>query len=137
MAELEDRRRQMALQKKKLDLLTQEHDKLQKEASFYKDRPPPFVLKQKIDTNLVQLDTTKSGIQSVEAELERIEALFDIELERLRRLWAGAPPGSLGPLPSLPKVVESGAASGASEAAASAATPAISAPPGKTERSPR
>jgi hypothetical protein len=32
----------------------------------------------------------------------RINRLFDAELERLRRLWAGAPPGSLGPLPGSP-----------------------------------
>jgi hypothetical protein len=30
--------------------------------------------------------------------LDRINRLYDIELDRLRRLWAGAPPGSLGPL---------------------------------------
>ena len=28
-----------------------------------------------------------------QAELERVNKLFDVELERLRRLWAGAPPG--------------------------------------------
>jgi len=28
----------------------------------------------------------------------RINRLYDAELDRLRRLWAGAPPGSLGPM---------------------------------------
>ena len=32
------------------------------------------------------------------AELERVNKLFDIELARLKRLWAGAAPGSLGHL---------------------------------------
>ena len=33
-----------------------------------------------------------------EAELRRINRLYDIELDRLRRLWDGAAPGSLGPM---------------------------------------
>jgi hypothetical protein len=32
------------------------------------------------------------------AELDRINRLYDVELERLRQLWAGAPPGSMGPM---------------------------------------
>jgi len=36
------------------------------------------------------------------AELARINRLYDAELERLRRLWSGAPAGSLGPLPGPP-----------------------------------
>ena len=29
----------------------------------------------------------------------RINALYDVELARLKKLWSGAPPGSLGPMP--------------------------------------
>ena len=34
-----------------------------------------------------------------QSEVGRITALFDAELARLRKLWGGAEPGSLGPLP--------------------------------------
>jgi len=34
-----------------------------------------------------------------QSEVGRISALFDAELARLRKLWGGAEPGSLGPLP--------------------------------------
>jgi hypothetical protein len=32
------------------------------------------------------------------AETDRINGLFDLELERLKKLWGGAAPGSLGPM---------------------------------------
>jgi hypothetical protein len=35
----------------------------------------------------------------------RINALYDAELARLRKLWAGAPAGSLGPPPSVAPAV--------------------------------
>jgi hydroxymethylglutaryl-CoA reductase len=47
-----------------------------------------------------------------QAETGRINALFDIELDRLKRLWGGAVPGSMGVL----------SAAAASAAAASAAS---------------
>jgi len=34
-------------------------------------------------------------MQDQEAEVGRIDGLFDAELARLKKLWAGAPPGSL------------------------------------------
>jgi hypothetical protein len=33
-----------------------------------------------------------------QAELERVNRLYDAELARLKLLWAGAVPGSLGPI---------------------------------------
>ena len=38
-------------------------------------------------------------MQNQHAEEVRINNLYDVELERLKRLWAGAPPGSMGVLP--------------------------------------
>ena len=42
-------------------------------------------------------------MQTQEAELERINALYDAELGHLRRLWAGARPGSLGAVAATPE----------------------------------
>ena len=47
------------------------------------------------DSAVLQLSKLATEKQS---ELVRINRLYDAELERLRRLWAGAPAGSLGPL---------------------------------------
>ena len=41
----------------------------------------------------------RSLAQNQVAETDRINALYDAELARLRKLWGGAQPGSLGPLP--------------------------------------
>jgi hypothetical protein len=35
---------------------------------------------------------------SQEAELDRVNRFYDSELARLKQLWAGALPGSMGPL---------------------------------------
>jgi hypothetical protein len=34
-----------------------------------------------------------------QAETLRINAAFDVELARLRAVWVGAAPGSMGPMP--------------------------------------
>jgi hypothetical protein len=39
-------------------------------------------------------------MQDQQLEVGRINALFDAELLRLKKLWAGIAPGSLGPMPS-------------------------------------
>ena len=38
-------------------------------------------------------------MQNQQTEIVRINALYDAELARLKKLWGGAPAGSLGPLP--------------------------------------
>ena len=40
-----------------------------------------------------------SLIANQQAEMGRINALYDAELARLRKLWSGASPGSMGALP--------------------------------------
>ena len=45
------------------------------------------------------------------AELDRVNKLFDVELGRLKRLWAGAAPGSIGP-----SVAEAASAAGSAPA---------------------
>ena len=58
----------------------------------------PPKLKAAMDANDASRDAQKSSAATQEAELGRINKLYDIELERLQRLWAGAAPGSLGTL---------------------------------------
>ena len=84
------------------ELLT-EKEKNDLEKQFYVNervnKPLPTGLKQKIDANEASLDAQKSLQQNQITETARINALYDAELARLRKLWGGAQPGSLGPLP--------------------------------------
>lgn len=77
--------------------LAAERKPLLEEAEFYKGKPMPAQLKQRIDANDAAVDAQKSSAQNQSAELVRINKLYDVELDRLKRLWAGAQPGSLGP----------------------------------------
>lgn len=95
--------------------LANERKPLLAEAEFYSGKRLPPKLKQALEANDTALEAQRSVAQTQEAELARINALYDAELERLRRLWSGAAPGSLGPLGAAP------AASAVSRASASRA----------------
>lgn len=77
--------------------LVAERKPLQDEAEFYVGRPMPAKLRQQLDANDAATEAQKSAMATQHAELVRINRLYDAELDRLRRLWAGAQPGSLGP----------------------------------------
>ena len=79
--------------------LAAERKGLLEEAEFYRGRPMPPALKQRLDNNDAAAAAQRDAIKSVQAEQDRINAKFDVELERLRKLWKGAEPGSLGPPP--------------------------------------
>lgn len=79
--------------------LTAERRPLLAEAEFYEGKVLPPKLKAALDANDAAVEAQRSAAANQEAELVRINKLYDAELDRLRRLWAGAPPGSLGPLP--------------------------------------
>jgi hypothetical protein len=72
---------------------------LLEEAEFYVGKPLPPNLRSALDANDASAAAQRSATATQEAELGRINRLYDAELDRLRRLWAGAAPGSLGPLP--------------------------------------
>jgi hypothetical protein len=84
-------------------VLLAEQKKLDEEKKFYVNdkvnKVLPAALKQKIDANDAALDAQKALVQNQQAEVGRINALYDVELGRLRKLWSGAQPGSLGPMP--------------------------------------
>lgn len=73
------------------------------ESEFYKGKRLPFKLKTKLEANDAQQQAQKDIITQQTAEIARVNALYDAELARLRRLWSGAMPGS-GPVASEPAV---------------------------------
>ena len=84
----------------RLKELAAERKPLMSEAEFYVGRGLPPKLKGLIEANDAAVEAQKATALTQQAELVRINQLYDIELERLRRLWAGAIPGSMGPLPT-------------------------------------
>ena len=75
--------------------LANERKPLAADAEFYTGKPLPPQLKAQLDANDVSTDGQRSQIETQKAELMRINKNYDVELERLKKLWAGAPPGSL------------------------------------------
>jgi hypothetical protein len=78
--------------------LANERKPLQEEAQFYVGKPLPPKLKSALDANDAAVEAQHASEVTQQAELDRVNSLYDAELVRLRRLWAGAPAGSLGPL---------------------------------------
>jgi hypothetical protein len=84
----------------RLKELAAERKPLLDEAEFYAGKALPAKLKAALDANDTATDAQRSAVATQQAELDRVNRLYDAELDRLRRLWAGAQPGSLGPMPS-------------------------------------
>jgi len=76
--------------------LQAERKPLLDDAEFYKGKPLPPKLKAALDANDASMDAQKESTGSQQAELDRVNRLYDAELVRLQKLWAGAPPGSTG-----------------------------------------
>lgn len=93
--------------------LQAERKPLLDEAEFYPNRALPPKLKGQLDANDAAGEAQRALVATQSAEMERINANFDAELERLRRLWAGAPAGSLGPAPPQSARAAASAARGA------------------------
>ena len=55
----------------------------------------PPKLKQQLDANDVATEAQRALIENQKAELVRVNRNYDLELARLRKLWAGAAPGSI------------------------------------------
>jgi hypothetical protein len=110
---LDDVRNAVAQSEKRLAALASERKPLLDEAEFYVGKQMPAKLKQQLDANEAATEAQRALIQNQQAESGRINALFDAEAVHLRKLWAGAPAGSLGAPP----------AESASEPKKTAATP--------------
>ncbi|MCM5679003.1 DUF4124 domain-containing protein [Schlegelella sp. S2-27] len=96
-AALDDVRNAVTNSQARIAELEKERRPLLDEAEFYKGKPLPAKLKQSIEFVDVAVDAHKTLIANQQAEIQRINYIFDQELERLRRLWGGASPGTLPP----------------------------------------
>jgi hypothetical protein len=92
--------------------LAAERKPLLAEAEFYIGKALPPKLRGQLDANDAATSAQREAAVSQEAELERVNRLYDAELARLKLLWAGAVPGSLGPI--APQRIPSPVASSAS-----------------------
>ncbi|MDH0865532.1 hypothetical protein [Mitsuaria sp. GD03876] len=104
---LDDIREAMQQSEKRLQVLATERKPMLDEAEFYKGKRLPLKLQHQLDTNEAAAAAQRESIDNQKAEIVRVNKLYDEELSRLKRLWAGAAPGSLDNKP---------AASGASQA---------------------
>jgi hypothetical protein len=94
-AALDTVRLAMKASEKRMEELASERKPLLQEAEFYKGKQLPAKLKQQLDANDAAVEAQRSAIQNQQAELERINRLYDAELGRLKKLWNGAPPGTV------------------------------------------
>jgi hypothetical protein len=93
---LNDVRKAVESSERRMAALAAERKPLISEAEFYVGKPLPLKLKQALDANDATTDAQRTLIQNQQVETVRINALYDAELARLRRLWGGAPAGSMG-----------------------------------------
>ncbi len=94
-AALDDIRNAIASSEKRVADLTAERKPLLADAEFYQSRPMPFKLKSLLTANETSQSAQREIIENQHAEMVRINALYDVELARLKKLWAGAEPGSI------------------------------------------
>jgi hypothetical protein len=99
-AALDDVRKAVRNSEERLKLLAAERKPLLDEAEFYPEKQLPTKIRQALDANDAAVEAQRTLVQNQQAEIVRINALFDAELERLKQLWGGAQPGSMGSLPA-------------------------------------
>lgn len=75
--------------------LERERKPLIEETEFYKGKAIPGKLKGQLDANDAATAALKELLVQQKAELDRASRLYDVELAHLKKLWAGALPGSL------------------------------------------
>ncbi|MEP7302646.1 MAG: DUF4124 domain-containing protein [Caldimonas sp.] len=95
---LDDIGNSVRISEARINLLNAERKPLMDEAEFYVGKIMPSKLKNALDSNDASLEGQKALVQNQQTEVVRINTRYDEELTRLRKLWAGAPAGSLGPL---------------------------------------
>lgn len=92
---LDDIRKAIASSEKRVADLTAERKPLLADAEFYKGKPLPFRLKSSLTANETSQGAQREIIENQRAEMVRINAMYDVELVRLKKLWGGAEPGSI------------------------------------------
>jgi hypothetical protein len=99
-AALDGLRKAVQISQERLALLAAERKPLIDETEFYVGKPLPLKLKTQLDANDAATTAQREIAQNQQSEMVRISALYDAELERLRKLWGGVQPGTLGALPA-------------------------------------
>jgi hypothetical protein len=89
---LDDIERAIASSEKRIAELQKERKPLLDDAEFYKGKRLPGALRVKLDGNEASQQAQKDIIENQQAEKVRIHGLYDTELARLKKLWAGQPP---------------------------------------------
>lgn len=84
---------------KRLGELADERKRLLEEAEFYKGRKMPEGLRQRIETNGAGTAAQRQLMKQQQDQINDIDRQLDAERERLRKLWGGAQPGTIGPVP--------------------------------------
>jgi hypothetical protein len=125
---LADVRTSMQLSEQRQRELAAERKPLLDEAEFYKGKAMPAKLRQQLDANEAATAAQRDAQNNQNAELDRVNKLFDTELARLKRLWAGAAPGSVG------VAVDEAASAATASAPAKAAKPVAAARPTTTTK---
>jgi hypothetical protein len=92
---LEDLRASMRLSDARLAELERERKPLLDESEFYKGKQLPSALKAQLDANDAAAAAQRDAQVQQRGELDRIGRRYDTERAHLRRLWAGAAPGSV------------------------------------------
>jgi hypothetical protein len=80
--------------------LERERKPLLEEGEFYVGKALPGKLKAQLDANETAAAAQKELLVQQKGELARVTKLYDTELAHLKRLWAGAAPGSSLALPA-------------------------------------
>lgn len=76
--------------------LAAERKPLMEEAEFYRGKTLPARVKQQIEANDAGVAAQREAIANQQAELLRVNKLYDEELTRLKLLWAGIPAAGTG-----------------------------------------
>ena len=97
-AALDDVRKALRVSDERVVLLTAERKPLMDEAEFYVGKALPGKLRAQLDANDASTEAQRTLAQNQQLEIVRVNQLYDAELDRLKKLWAGAQPGSLGGL---------------------------------------
>ncbi len=95
-AELEVVTRYIAQSMNRLDELKVRRKHLAEEAEFYKGKALPPDLQRAIDASDASSTALRDVFRGLEMDVAHIVAKYDHERDHLRKLWAGAPAGSIG-----------------------------------------
>jgi hypothetical protein len=92
---LEDLHRSVEASERHLKSLEEERKPLITETEFYKNKRLPAKLKTRLEANEAQQKAQRDIIQTQKSEMQRVDDLYDTELAHLKKLWSGAPLGTL------------------------------------------